>query len=145
MPVSRQITPRGQMLSKFGQLVRLQRLKRDMLMSDMASRLKCSPSYLSAVEFGRRAVPKEWPSEIAQILGLSKEESNLLGAAAADATSRSRGAVTVSLDDLTPLQEEVAIEFARKIKELSEEELNKIKQQLLEDRTGEQHWHRGSR
>lgn len=133
------------MLSKFGQMVRSQRLKHDMLMNEMASRLKCSPSYLSAVEFGRRAVPKDWPAEIAKILGLSSEESRTLEAVATDSTSRSRGSVTVSLDELTPLQEEVAIQFARKIKELSTEELNRIRQQLLEDRTGEQNWHRGSR
>lgn len=131
------------MLSKFGQLVRVQRLSRNMLMSEMASRLKCSPSYLSAVEFGRRPVPKEWPQEIAVILSLTKEEATSLQAAAMDSSSRSRGVVSVSLEELTPLQEEVAIQFARKLKELSSDDLERIRQQLLEDRSSEQNWHRG--
>ncbi|OOG41500.1 helix-turn-helix domain-containing protein [Rhodanobacter sp. C05] len=133
------------MLSKFGQLVRALRLKENMLMSDMADKLKCSPSYLSAVEFGRRSVPENWPSQIASFLNLDDENTKHLKEAAITATSRSRGAVTVSLDDLTPFQEEVAIQFARKIKELTDEELQKIKNQLLEDRSSEQNWRRGSR
>lgn len=131
------------MLSKFGQLVRLLRLKRNMLMSDMASSLKCSPSYLSAVEFGRRAVPKDWPKKISEILHLSQDEIFLLEDAATHSTSKSKGAVTVLLDELTPLQEEVAIQFARKIKELTEDELQTIKAQLREDRSSEQNWRRG--
>jgi transcriptional regulator with XRE-family HTH domain len=121
------------------------RLGKDMLMSDMAERLKVSPSYLSAVEFGRRPVPEGWPKNISRILNLNENESRLLADTAAAASSRSRGAVTVSLDELTPLQEEVAIEFARKIRELTEDELRKIKDHLLEGRSGEQNWRRGSR
>lgn|SRR6185312_13892155 len=131
------------MLSKFGQLVRLLRMNRNMLMSDMANSLKCSPSYLSAVEFGRRAVPKDWPKKISSILNLSEDDSSLLEDAATRSTSKSKGAVTVPLDELTPLQEEVAIQFARKIKELTENELQMIKTQLREDRSSEQNWKRG--
>lgn len=133
------------MLSTFGQLVRAHRLRQNMLMSDMAERLRCSPSYLSTIEFGRRPVPETWPRQIADILKLNASDARMLTDAARAATSRSRGAVTVSLDELTPLQEEVTLEFARKIRELTEEELQKIKQQLLEDRASEQNWRRGSR
>lgn len=133
------------MLSKFGQLVRGLRLARNMLMSEMAEKLKISPSYLSAVEFGRRAVPAVWPMQIVKILDLDQDEARLLDAAALASTSRSRGALTMSLEDLTPLQEEVALEFARKIKELTEEELRSIRDHLLEDRVSEQNWRRGSR
>jgi hypothetical protein len=115
-----------------------------MLMSEMASRMKCSPSYLSAVEFGRRAVPSDWPKEIAKILSLSPVEEAELKNAAEDSTSRLKGTVTVSLDELTPLQEEVAIEFARKLKELSDSDLERIKMHLLEGRASEQNWRRGT-
>jgi len=114
-------------------------------MSHMADRLNCSPSYLSAVEFGRRPVPVAWVPKIAEILELSTEEQKLVQDAALATSSRARGAVMLPLDELSPLQEEVALAFARKIKELSDEELNEIRQRLLEGRTGERNWQRNNR
>lgn len=132
------------MLSAFGQLVRAARLKVNMRMTEMASRLEVSPSYLSAVEFGRRPVPVGWSEKIASMLMLDVEARALLKAAAEHSSIRSRGAVSVELSGLTPLQEEVAMEFARKVKLLSEQELNAIKLHLIEERFSEQHWIRGT-
>jgi transcriptional regulator with XRE-family HTH domain len=132
------------MLSKFGQFVRALRLQKNMLMSHMAEELGCSPSYLSAVEFGRRPVPDTWISKIADILDLDEKSTQAMAEAASSASSKSRGQVTVSLDDLTPFQEEVALQFARKISHLTNDELEKIRAQLLEDRAGEQNWRRSS-
>jgi HTH-type transcriptional regulator, competence development regulator len=132
------------MLSRFGQLVRAFRLKANMLLSEMAEKLGKSPSYLSAVEFGRRPVPEDWPDRIADMLMLSNAERRQLTETAMDSSHKSKGAVTVSLDDLTPLQEEVAMQFARQIHALSEQDLKAIRQKLIEGRTGEQNW-RGSK
>jgi transcriptional regulator with XRE-family HTH domain len=132
------------MLSKFGQLVRALRLQRNMLLSDMAGRLGVSPSYLSAVDFGRRPVPDSWPTKIAEILELDNEEAVLLRNAALTSSTKSRGAITMALDDLTPMQQEVAIQFARKLRQLSEEELKSIQNHLVEEKVSEQNWKRGS-
>jgi transcriptional regulator with XRE-family HTH domain len=115
-----------------------------MMLSEMAEKLGKSPSYLSAVEFGRRPVPGDWPGRISELLQLTSDQRRMLAEAAKDASHRSKGAVTVSLDDLTPLQEEVAMQFARHIHELSEQDLQAIRQKLIEVRTGEQNW-RGSK
>lgn len=132
------------MLSKFGQLVRTFRLQQSVLMSDMASSLDVSPSYLSAVEFGRRAVPKDWPEKIAKILSLTEEDKFLLQQAALTSTTKLTGVVKFLLDELDPLQQEVAVEFAKKINILSEQDLKEIRNKLLEDRYSEQNWSRGS-
>jgi transcriptional regulator with XRE-family HTH domain len=129
------------MLSKFGQIVRALRLAHgSMLMSEMAERLGVSPSYLSAVEFGRRAVPESWPGRIAEILSVSAADRALLDHAATTATSSVKGFITVPLEGLTELQEEVALQFANRIRELTDDELEAIKQRLLEGKTGEQRW-----
>ena len=112
-------------------------------MSEMAEKLGVSPSYVSAVEFGRRPVPNGWVEKIARALSLSTQEAESLSEAATLSSSRSKGEVTLSLEYLTPFQEEVAIQFARRINKLSDEELHRIRDQLLEDRTGEQNWYRG--
>jgi transcriptional regulator with XRE-family HTH domain len=132
-------------LSDFGQLIRGLRLRKDMLLSDMADQLGVSPSYLSAVDFGRRPVPKDWPDKIAKILDLSAEQLELLRLAAADSTNRARGAITVELSGLTPMQEEVALQFARVLKKLSDDELAEVRRALMEERLGEQKWRSGSR
>lgn len=132
------------MLSRFGQLVRTLRLQKSVLMSEMASDLKVSPSYLSAVEFGRRAVPKDWPEKISELLGLNPEQSSELQKLAHASTAKSTGTLKLELAELDPLQQEVALEFARKIASLTEQELQEIKNMLLEKRYSEQNWNRGS-
>lgn len=129
------------MLSRFGQVARTLRLRHgNMLLSDMAERLGCSPSYLSAVEFGRRPVPADWPTQMTAILRLAPDEEQALRSAATASSSKSRGAITLALEGLTQLQEEVALQFASRIHELTPEELEAINQKLLESRTGEQRW-----
>ena len=132
------------MLSKFGQLVRTLRLEKSILMGDMASDLKVSPSYLSAVEFGRRAVPKDWPKKISEILLLDEAAREELERCAHLSSAKSTGSLKLELDELDSLQQEVAVEFARKINSLTEQELQQIKNMLLEDRYSEQNWNRGS-
>lgn len=131
-------------LSAFGQLVRASRLKENLKMTEMASELGVSPSYLSAVEFGRRPVPQSWLEPISRMLKLTKEDAENLGIAAAQSSSRSRGAVSVELNDLTPFQEEVAMEFAMKVKLLSDEDLQVIRNHLAEERFSERNWIRGT-
>jgi len=133
------------MLSKFGQLVRTLRLQKSVLLSQMASDLEVSASYLSAVEFGRRAVPKDWPEKITAILELGDTERKMLEDAALSSTAKSTGVIKFELEELNPLQQEVAVEFAKKIGVLTEIDLQEIKNKLLEDRYSEQNWNRGSR
>jgi transcriptional regulator with XRE-family HTH domain len=132
------------MLTAFGKLVRTMRINSSILMSELAGKLGCSPSYLSAVEFGRRPVPKHWPQKMAEIFGLDKNAASDLSAAAMESTSQSNGRISVSLQGLNEMQQEVAIQFARRIKDLSEQDLNRIREQLVEARD-EQPWRRSHR
>ena len=132
------------MLSPFGQLVRTFRLRANMNLSDMAAALSVSPSYLSAVEFGRRAVPPTWVSEISRLLKLDQHDVTAVQHAADQSTGRSRGVIEVPLSELSPLQEEVALAFARKIKTLSDADLQEIRNHLIEERFSDNNWQRGS-
>lgn len=132
------------MISPFGQFVRTARLKVHLNLSEMASALSVSPSYLSAAEFGRRQVPSEWLPKIAKILNLDAEDVSALNKVAMQSNSRNRGVIEVSLDQLSPLQEEVALEFARKLRRLSDEDLQRIREHLIEEHIGERSWQRGS-
>jgi len=49
-----------------------------MQLNEMAKTLDVSPSFLSGVETGRKAIPKEWPEKITEILKLTPEASEEL-------------------------------------------------------------------
>jgi transcriptional regulator with XRE-family HTH domain len=63
------------MVTDFGKFCRKLRIDNDELLKDMASKLKVTPSYLSAVEKGKRTIPSDWEQKIA---GLYQLDSNHL-------------------------------------------------------------------
>ena len=66
------------MLSEFGIAIRKIRLDRQMLLKTMADDLGVTPAALSAVETGRRKVPKKWLDTIIELYDLSEEERDEL-------------------------------------------------------------------
>lgn len=72
------------MLTPFGKSLRKLRLDRGLLLKDMADLLDVSPSFLSAVESGKKAIPARIVDEIAEAYNLTASEINdLRGSAAA--------------------------------------------------------------
>lgn len=63
------------MLSEFGKFSRKLRMEKDELLIDMAQKLNVTPSFLSAVEVGKKSVPDKWEQEIIEIYKLNEEQS----------------------------------------------------------------------
>jgi len=96
----------------------------------MAEKLGVTPSYLSAVEVGKRKVPKKWPRLIADIYDLSQEEYEEL----VWAKDMSLSSVTISLDNLEGADKQIALAFARSFDALSEADKENISKILLKRR-----------
>lgn len=62
-------------VTPFGRFMRIKRMDRGMLLIEMSDALGVSPSMLSMVELGRKAVPSDWCPKIVQILALSDKEA----------------------------------------------------------------------
>ena len=65
-------------LTPFGVFVRKLRLDNDERLKDMAERMGVSSTYLSSIEYGRRAVPSAWRDKIQEIYHLETDEVNSL-------------------------------------------------------------------
>ncbi|UYW25890.1 helix-turn-helix domain-containing protein [Methylorubrum extorquens] len=66
------------MLSPFGKALREVRLDRGLLLKDMADGLRVTPSYLSAVETGRKSIPEDLINRIGNLINLSADERSSL-------------------------------------------------------------------
>ena len=62
------------MVTDFGKFCRKLRIDNDEIMKDMAKKLEVTPSYLSAIEKGKRTIPTDWTEQIANHYELSKQQ-----------------------------------------------------------------------
>jgi len=72
-------------VTEFGQLLRQERLERDLLLGDFAKQLNISAPYLSQIETGKRPVPDGFADKVSRQLGLSATDANKFDRAAAAA------------------------------------------------------------
>ena len=84
--------------------------------------MKVSSSYLSAVETGKRRIPKDWVKQISKIYGLSDAEQRILTQAANDTVYE----VRISLQNASTIKKDAVLSFAKALDGLSDEELTKI-------------------
>lgn len=110
------------MLTEFGKKVRKARIDAGVTMMQMADDLKTTPSFLSAMETGRKKVPAEWVTKIEGFFSLRGIAVANLGAAA-DASNQS-----VSLEGLSREHQMLVAGFARvQSSSLSSEDVNAFK------------------
>ena len=116
------------MLTPFGKAVRKLRIDRGWLLRDMADGIRVAPSFLSAVETGRKQSPDDLVDRISKWGSLSDEEER--GLYRAQATSakefRLRTRVDMSLED-----REAAALLARTFGSLPSEDIAEIREILL--------------
>lgn len=110
------------MLTEFGKILRKIRIDRQELLRDMANTLGVSAAYLSAVENGKRNAPTAWVEKIVQAYQLNQEEAKLLRAA----FDESQDELKISLQQISSMQRNTAISFAKALEGLSDEELERI-------------------
>lgn len=117
------------MYTKFGEYVRVLRIQRHEIMGDMADKLGTTTPFLSAVENGRKNVPKEWLDKLVKLYSLNKEEANNLK----EAIEESKLQTKIDLRATTTTKKQAALKFARSFDDIDDETAEKIIQ-LLERR-----------
>ena len=119
------------MYTKFGEYVRILRIKNHQVMGDMADFLKTTTPFLSAVENGRKNVPKEWANIISDFYNLSDEERAELNTAIEESKLQTR----IDLKDSSIVKRRAALSFARSFEDIDDETAAEIIK-LLEKKEG---------
>ncbi|MGV0760513.1 helix-turn-helix transcriptional regulator [Tistrella mobilis] len=117
------------MLTAFGKELRKLRVDRNQRLLDMAQEIGRSVSFLSAIEIGRREIPKGFDEEIIKHYSLCEEEAEKLR----KAYDLSRRTFLVEAEE-DNLKETVGL-FARKVNSLSSDDLQSIQRILKGGRT----------
>lgn len=112
--------------TKFGELMRILRIKHHEVMGDMAKVLKVSVPFLSAVENGKKNVPTNWINLLAIHYKLSEQEVEELS----DAANFSKTQIKIDLRNAENTQREVALQLARSFDDLDEATAQKIAELL---------------
>ena len=113
-------------LTSFGKFTRKLRIDNGELLKDMALKLGVTPSYLSAVEIGKRGVPKQWEEIILNEYSLNDLQKKELE----KAILYSANDVKLNTENLDDTQKELVFAFARKFNDLDEEQIKNIKKIL---------------
>lgn len=111
-------------VNEFGLFCRKLRLDNHQILKEMADILGVSPSYLSAVENGKRNIPRDWYDKISSFYNLTSSEKNKLLEIIKGYDLQFND--MFSQDDLSTKQ--MLITFARRCKEnsLTPEKIEKI-------------------
>lgn len=110
------------MLNEFGKALRKLRIDRQVLLKDMAEKLDVTSAYLSAVENGKRKIPKTWVDDIARLYSLSQDEKAELQNAA-DASILD---ITISLHGASAQKRDTVLSFARALDGMNDDDLKRI-------------------
>ncbi len=108
-------------ITDFGKAVRKARIDADVTLSSMANELNTTPSFLSALEMGRKKIPMDWVTNIEGFFG--RRGIHLRLGALADVANKS-----VSLEGLSPAQQVLLAGFARV--NLDQDELDRFRSLL---------------
>jgi transcriptional regulator with XRE-family HTH domain len=113
------------MLTPFGIAIRKLRLDKGMRLLDLARRVKRSAAFISAIETGKKSIPDGYVAMVSRAMDLAAAEIKELRRAA----DRTKKAVTV--EQLPEDQRELVAAFARKLDELPNDMLVKLKKIVL--------------
>lgn len=109
-------------LTEFGKRLRFLRLEKDELLKDMAGKLGFSAAFLSAIEYGNKMPPKNFIERLCQIYELGQNEKEALE----DALSLTLNKAEIDLEDISDMQKQLGITFARRFQALSDEEIKEV-------------------
>jgi transcriptional regulator with XRE-family HTH domain len=111
-------------LTALGKFVRKERIERGMLLKEMATGLRLQSSGLSAIETGRKPIPKDFVEKIAAYLDLNSHDRAVLNEAAEKSKKQFR------LNDVPVDRRDVAAALARRFNQMSEAEVEKLRDVL---------------
>jgi len=102
------------MLSQFGKFCRKLRIEKNERLLDMAQKLEVPPSFLSAVEFGKKSIPEGWKALIIDKYNLSTEQIAELQ----QAIDNSVRILKFDLSEKDDSDKDLLLAFARKFQDL---------------------------
>lgn len=118
------------MLSEFGKFTRKLRIDHSELLKDMSQRLNVTTSYLSAVEMGKRSIPKKWRNILITEYCLNEEDIKELD----EAIYNSQEMLKLKLQNYSDEDKSLILSFARKFNELENKEKDSIRKILNSER-----------
>ena len=110
------------MLTDFGKMCRRIRLEVNENLGDMADNLGMKSSFLSAIENGKKNVPKTLCEAIKEKYSLSVNEYNQL----IEAAEVSKKQIKITMEGMNSNDRNLVLSFARKFEELDNSEKEKI-------------------
>ena len=110
------------MLTPFGRFIRKLRIDTGFLLKDLANDLEVTPSYLSAVEMGKRRIPDSWSEKICSFFSLNQSQGEELRALIQADQSK----IQIDLGKASQEQRDLAFVFARKLDGLDENEVQEM-------------------
>ena len=118
------------MLTAFGKFCRKIRIDHGEIMKDMAEKLNVTPSFLSAVETGKRSIPDSWLESLTKLYNFTGEQLVELKMA----IEESKNDLKINLRGISEDDRKVAMAFAREFTSLSDPEKTKILEMLNKKR-----------
>lgn len=108
--------------TEFGKFYRIMRVQHGETISDASKLLDVSTSYISAVELGKKAVPKEWLEKISEHYQLNRDEKEKLQ----NAINDSKTHVSLDLIGTEKYKRKLALQFQRSFGNVDEKTADKI-------------------
>lgn len=116
------------MLTSLGKKIRILRINAGENSVKMASKLGITLPYLSAIENGKREIPKNFLERIFKAYSLTDDEKEDFK----KAYNLSVNEIRVNMRNLSEEKKDLSLLYARKIENLDEESIKKIKEFLNE-------------
>lgn len=113
-------------MTELSKILRKIRLENGQILKKMADSLGVTSSYLSAVENGKRPMPKEWLQKLAQEYELSQERVDEIRVAADKLTKT----IKLNVANKSDIQRDVALVFARAFENMDDDFALQIKDML---------------
>ncbi|MBQ1370751.1 MAG: helix-turn-helix domain-containing protein [Clostridia bacterium] len=108
--------------TKYGEFLRIQRIKHQEVMGDTAKLLDVSVPFVSAVENGKKSVPAGWYETIVAHYNLDVNEQKELR----ESIEQSKPQIRIDLKKVDGVKREMAVQFQRSFENIDEETALKI-------------------
>lgn len=112
--------------TKFGEFMRILRVKNHEVMGDTAKLFNVKLPFISTVESGKRNVPEEWVPILIEHYNLNDEEQTQL----LEAIEHSKTQMKINLTAASNVQRRLAVQFQRSFEKLDEDTATAIMELL---------------
>lgn len=121
------------MKTAIGNYLRKLRIKNKEILKDMAQKMGVSSAFLSAVENGKKKMPKDWYKSLKKLYNLNDNQMDEL----TQADMESSKTIEIITDELSDTNKRLVISFARSFQSIDKETSNAIMQLLNKENKDE--------